>query len=191
LRRGETPDPRPGIIGKQRSVQNTYFTLPVLFIMISNHYPMTYSGPYGWLVLAGLSIAGVLVRRFYVLTHFKKTIVALPVAAALVIATIAILIAPHASGTAAAGTAVTYAEIAPIVAERCATCHAAHPTFAGFSAPPQGILLDTPEHIVANAGAIQAQAVATHAMPLGNVTHITDDERAKLGAWIDGGAKGP
>ena len=80
LRAGQVPDARPGELGKQRSVQNTYFTLPVLFIMISNHYPMTYSGPYGWLVLAGLSIAGVLVRRFYVLTHFKKVIIALPVA---------------------------------------------------------------------------------------------------------------
>jgi uncharacterized membrane protein len=181
-------------MGKQRSVQNTYFTLPVLFIMISNHYPMTYSGPYGWLVLAGLAIAGVLVRRFYVLTHFHKMVWALPSAAAVVIATIAILIAPHAPSSdaaAAAGTTVTYAQVAPIVAERCAVCHAAHPTYAGFTAAPQGILLDTPEHIVANAEQIRAQAVATHAMPLGNVTQITDAERATLGAWIDAGAKGP
>jgi uncharacterized membrane protein len=194
LRRGEAPDARPGLMGKQRSVQNTYFTLPVLFIMISNHYPMTYSGPYGWLVLAGLAIAGVLVRRFYVLTHFHKMVWALPSAAAVVIATIAILIAPHAPSSdaaAAAGTTVTYAQVAPIVAERCAVCHAAHPTYAGFTAAPQGILLDTPEHIVANAEQIRAQAVATHAMPLGNVTQITDAERATLGAWIDAGAKGP
>jgi uncharacterized membrane protein len=193
LRRGEAPDPRPGAIGKQRSVQNTYFTLPVLFIMISNHYPMTYSGPYGWLVLAGLAIAGVLVRRFYVLTHFHKLVWALPSAAAVIIATIAIFLAPHApaSDAASAGPAVTYADIAPIVAQRCAVCHAAHPTYAGFSAAPQGILLDTPEHIVANASQIEAQAVATHAMPLGNVTNITDEERAKLGAWIAAGAKGP
>ena len=193
LRRGEAPDPRPGIIGKQRSVQNTYFTLPVLFIMISNHYPMTYSGPYGWLVLAGLSIAGVLVRRFYVLTHFKRLAFGLPAAAAVVIATIAILIAPRtpSGSSASAGTTVMFAQVEPIVRERCAVCHAAQPAYAGFSAPPQGVLLDTPDHIVANAAAIRAQAVATHAMPLGNVTHITDDERARLGAWIDAGAKGP
>ena len=193
LRRGEAPDPRPGIIGKQRSVQNTYFTLPVLFIMISNHYPMTYSGPYGWLVLAGLSIAGVLVRRFYVLTHFKRLAFGLPAAATVVIATIAILIAPRtpSGSSAAAGTTVTFAQVEPIVSERCAVCHAAHPAYAGFSAPPQGVLLDTPDHIVANAAAIRAQAVATHAMPLGNVTHITDEERARLGAWIDAGAKAP
>jgi uncharacterized membrane protein len=192
LRRGETPDPRYGAIGKQRSVQNTYFTLPVLFIMISNHYPMTYSGPYGWLVLAGLAIAGVLVRRFYVLTHFHKMVWALPSAAAVIIAGLAIFLAPKAPPAIASGaTAVTYADIAPIVSARCAVCHAAHPTYSGFAAAPQGILLDTPEHIVANASQIEAQAVTTHAMPLGNVTNITDAERAKLGAWIAAGAKGP
>ena len=189
LRAGEVPDTRPGFLGKQRSVQNTYFTLPVLFIMISNHYPMTYSGPYGWLVLAGISIAGVLVRRFYVLTHFKRLVIALPVAAMVLLAIIAYAIAPRA--TTAAGPAVSYAQVAPIVAERCAVCHSAHPTFGGFSAPPAGILLDTPAHVIANAAQIRAQAVATHAMPLGNVTHITDSERATLGAWIDAGAKGP
>jgi uncharacterized membrane protein len=188
LRAGEVPDTRPGFLGKQRSVQNTYFTLPVLFIMISNHYPVTYSGPYGWLVLAGISIAGVLVRRFYVLTHFKTIVIALPVAAMVLLAIIAYAIAPRAT---TAGPAVSYAQVAPIVAERCAVCHSEHPTYGGFSSAPAGILLDTPVHIVANAAQIRAQAVATHAMPLGNVTHITDGERAALGAWIDSGAKGP
>ena len=190
IRAGETPDPHPGLLGKQRSVHNTYFTLPVLFIMISNHYPMTYSGPYGWLVLAGLSIAGVLVRRFYVLTHFKRFIIALPIAAVAIVIAIALLIAPHPS-TSVAGSAATFTEIAPIVTERCAVCHAAHPTYAGITAAPAGVLLDSPAHIVANASQIRAQAVTTHAMPLGNVTHITQTERAKLGAWIDAGAKAP
>jgi uncharacterized membrane protein len=189
LRAGEVPDTRPGFLGKQRSVQNTYFTLPVLFIMISNHYPMTYSGPYGWLVLAGLSIAGVLVRRFYVLTHFKKIIYALPVAAMVLLAIIAYAIAPRTAP--AAGPSVSYARVAPIVAQRCAVCHAVHPTFGGFSAPPAGVLLDSPVHIVANAALIRAQAVASHAMPLGNMTNMTDGERATLGNWIDAGAKGP
>ena len=92
---------------------------------------------------------------------------------------------------AAAGPAVSYAQVAPIVAERCAVCHAAHPTYAGFAVAPAGVLLDTPAQIVANAPRIRAQAVATHAMPLGNLTHITDAERVTLGAWIDAGAKGP
>jgi len=188
LRAGQAPDPRPGIVGKQRSVQNTYFTLPVLFIMISNHYPMTYSGPYGWLVLAALAIAGVLVRRFYVLTHFRNYAYALLAAAVVVLAGTAWALAPRAPAAAAA---VPYASVAPIVAARCAACHAAHPTYPGFTSAPAGVLLDTPERIVANAALIRAQAVATHAMPLGNLTHISDDERATLGAWIDSGAKGP
>jgi uncharacterized membrane protein len=191
LRAGEVPDTRPGFLGKQRSVQNTYFTLPVLFIMISNHYPMSYSGPYGWLILAGLSIAGVLVRRFYVLTHFKRIVIALPVAALVLIAVIAWAGAPHTAPAAVNAPAVSYAQIAPIVAERCAVCHSVHPSQAGFSAPPAGVLLDTPEHITANAALIRTEAVASHAMPLGNLTNMTDTERATLGAWIDSGAKGP
>jgi uncharacterized membrane protein len=189
LRAGEVPDTRPGFLGKQRSVQNTYFTLPVLFIMISNHYPMTYGGPYGWLVLAGLSIAGVLVRRFYVLTHCNNFIYALPVAAMVLLAIIAYAIAPRTAP--AAGPSVSYARVAPIIAQRCAVCHSVHPTLGGFSAPPAGVLLDSPVHIVANAALIRAQAVASHAMPLGNMTNMTDGERATLGNWIDAGAKGP
>ena len=190
LRAGDVPDPRPGFLGKQRSVQNTYFTLPVLFIMISNHYPVTYSGPYGWLVLAALSIAGVLVRRFYVLTHFKKFAYALLAAAAIVLAITAWALAPR-TPAAPAGPAVSFAQIAPIVAQRCAACHAAHPTQPGFSTAPAGLLLDAPEHIVANAALIRAEAVDSHAMPLGNVTNMTGGERAMLGAWIAAGAKGP
>jgi uncharacterized membrane protein len=192
LRAGEAPDARPGFLGKQRSVQNTYFTLPVLFIMISNHYPMTYSGPYGWLVLAGLSIAGVLVRRFYVLTHFRKFALALPVAAMVLLALIAWATAPRTAATQAASVpAVSFAQVSAIVAQRCAVCHAVHPTQPGFSSAPAGVLLDSPQRIVANASLIRAQAVATHAMPLGNFTNMTDAERATLGAWIDAGAKGP
>jgi uncharacterized membrane protein len=191
LRAGELPDARPGFLGKQRSVQNTYFTLPVLFIMISNHYPMTYSGPYAWLVLAGIAIAGVLVRRFYVLTHFGKMMYALPVIALALLAGIAWVIAPHSAPASTAGPAVSFAQADAIVTQRCAVCHAVHPTQPGFATAPQGILLDTPANVVANAAQIQAQAVATHAMPLGNITQMTDAERATLGAWIAAGAKGP
>jgi uncharacterized membrane protein len=81
--------------------------------------------------------------------------------------------------------------VAPIIAERCAVCHAAHPTYTGVSAPPGGLMLDTPAHIVANVQQIKAMAVDSHAMPMGNVTHITDAERATLGAWIAAGGHGP
>ncbi len=194
IREGKAPNPRPGQLGKIRSVHNTYFTLPVLFIMISNHFPMTYGSPYGWLVLAVISGAGVLVRQFFLLTHKHRIVPALPAAAAVLLGIVAFALAPRgasAPGAASAtgASATRFAEVAPIVAARCAVCHAAHPTQPGYSAPPEGIVLDTPEHIAANAQRIYVQAVASHAMPLGNATNITLAERATLGRWISAGAK--
>lgn len=192
LRAGEAPDARPGMLGKMRSVHNTYFTLPVLFIMISNHYPMTYGGTYGWLTLAFIAVAGVLVRRFFILTHKQRYVVALPVAAAVVLAVVAIGFAPRgrvaATGGGAESKRVAFARVRPIVAERCAVCHAAHPTQPGFDSAPMGVLLDTPESVAANAARIREQAVTSNAMPLGNVTKITPAERALIGRWIDEGA---
>ncbi len=192
LRAGEKPDPRPGMLGKMRSVHNTYFTLPVLFIMISNHYPMTYGGTYGWLVLAFIAVAGVLVRRFFILTHKQRYVIALPIAAAFAVLAVAVAVAPRepvvATGTGAASSPVAFASVAPIVAERCAVCHAAHPTQSGFATAPMGVRLDTPQLIAANAERIREQAVTSNAMPLGNVTKITQAERALLGRWIAQGA---
>jgi uncharacterized membrane protein len=191
IRAGKAPDARPGKLGKIRSVHNTYFTLPVLFVMISNHFPMTYGSPYGWLVLAAISAAGVLVRQFFLLSHKHRIVPALPAAAAVILGIVAFALAPRAgpSAVSASGADVRYATIAPIVAERCAVCHAAHPTEAGYASAPEGVLLDTPEHVVANARRIYVQAVETHAMPLGNATNITSGERASLGRWISDGAR--
>ncbi|MBV8298114.1 MAG: urate hydroxylase PuuD [Candidatus Eremiobacteraeota bacterium] len=195
IRAGQEPDPRPGLLGKTRSVHNTYLTLPVLFIMISNHYPMTYGPPNGWLVLALIGVAGVLVRRFFVLTHRRRYALWLPAAAALALGFAAL--AAYAGSRTPRGLVVlnvvpepvTYAQVQPILARRCAVCHAAKPTQPGFSAPPAGVLLDTPQHAAANAKRIYDQAVTTHAMPLGNLSHMTDAERALLGTWITNGAK--
>jgi uncharacterized membrane protein len=210
IREGKAPNPRPGQLGKLRSVHNTYFTLPVLFIMISNHFPMTYGSPYGWLVLAVIAGAGVLVRQFFLLSHKHRIVPALPAAAAVLLGIVAFALAPRggAAGSAIAGSTAAgsptvgspardvttaasarFADVAPIVAARCAVCHAAHPTEPGYSAPPEGVMLDTPEHIAANAQKIYVQAVASHAMPLGNATNITLAERATLGRWIASGAK--
>ena len=169
-----------------RSVHNTYLTLPVLFLMLSYHYPMTYTGPYGWLVLISIAAAGVLVRYFFVLTHKAHIVWALPVTAGIIIAMTAIALAPR---TASDGAPVAFAQVQPIIAARCAVCHAAHPTQPGFAAAPNGVLLDTPAHIAANAARVDAQAVQSRAMPLGNITHMTNAERALVGAWIDQGAK--
>jgi uncharacterized membrane protein len=188
IRAGQRPDPRPGILGKMRSVHNTYLTLPVLFTMISSHYPMTYSGTYGWLVLIALGIAGALVRYFFILTHKARMVWVLPAVATLVIVATAIALAPRGSANADAAP-VSFAQVQPIFAQRCAVCHAAHPTQPGFAAAPDGVLLDTPQHIAANAARVREQAVATHAMPLGNITAMTDAERTLVGTWIDQGAK--
>ncbi len=188
IRAGRDPDPVPGVVGKQRSVHNTYLTLPVLFVMISNHYPMTYGHRYGWAVLAVIMLAGVLVRQFFVLRHKGELKPLLPAVAALLLVAAAIAVAPR-SGSSAAGTrAVTYAQVQAIIAERCAVCHAERPTFAGFVQPPAGVMLDTPARVKAAALRIHQQSIATQAMPIGNLTKMTDDERSLLGRWLAAGA---
>jgi len=184
LRAGRKPDPLPGQLGKIRSVHNTYFTLPVLFIMISGHYPMTYDNPFGWLILAGISLSGVLVRYAFILSHKGKIVPALPIAAFVVLTAIAIAIMPRGS----APKSVSFAQVRPIFAQRCAVCHSAHPAQPGFTAAPAGVLLDTPQHIASNAQRIYQQAVATQAMPPGNVTDMTKAERAQIAGWIASGA---
>jgi uncharacterized membrane protein len=188
IRAGKTPDPRPGVLGKMRSVHNTYLTLPVLFVMISNHYPMTYASPYGWLVLVALGVAGVLVRYFFILTHKHRLVWVLPIAALVIIVAVAVTLAPRVNASSATP-AVSFAQVAPVFAQRCAVCHAAHPIQPGFAVAPAGVLLDTPAHIVINAQRIRAQAVATQAMPLGNLTNMTPAERVLIGRWIDQGAR--
>jgi uncharacterized membrane protein len=188
IRAGREPDPLPGRLGKMRSVHNTYFTLPVLFIMIGGHYPMTYAGAYGWIVLALISAAAVLVRHFFILSHKDKIAPALPAVAILLLVAVAIALAPRSGSTAAAST-VTFGQVQPIVAQRCAVCHAAKPTQPGFTTAPLGVVLDTPQSIQSNAQRIYQQAVATQAMPIGNVTNMTPAERKLLGDWIAGGAK--
>ena len=128
IRAGRAPDPKPGIIGKQRSVHNTYFTLPVLFIMISNHYPMTYSHPQGWLVLGVIMLAGVLIRQFFVLRHRGSVKWALPAVGVALLAGVAVALAPRPVDT--AGAKVAFAKVEAVLKERCVTCHAAQPTQA-------------------------------------------------------------
>ncbi len=188
IRAGSAPDPRPGRLGKIRSVHNTYLTLPVLFTMISNHYPMTYASGYGWLILVLLGAAGVAVRYFFILSHKHRYVVALPLGAALILAAAAIVALPR-TPRAAAGPAVSFTQVAPVFRQRCAVCHSAHPSQPGFAAPPAGVLLDDRRNIEMNAQRVYVQAVATHAMPLGNATHMTEKERSLIGAWISQGAK--
>jgi uncharacterized membrane protein len=188
IRAGREPDPTPGIIGKQRSVHNTYFTLPVLFVMISNHYPMTYSHPYGWLVLGVIMLAGVLIRQFFVLRHKGRTLWALPGVAVALLAGLAVALAPAAPPPAGKGEGVAFSRVKAVVDTRCVPCHAAQPTQAGFAQPPKGVMLETAEQIGQNAAKI-AETVGNRYMPIGNLTQMTDDERALIAAWVAQGAK--
>ncbi len=182
---GREPDPSYGLKGKQRSVHNTYFTLPVLFAMISNHYAMTYGNGNNWLILIGLSLAGALIRVYFVARHRGRASPLPAVLAVAVLAAVVVAIAPPVSTTAAAtARPVGFNRVASVIHHRCAVCHAAKPAYAGFTAPPKGIMLQTPAEIRQHARQIYQQAVVTKVMPLGNLTHISNAERALLGQWF-------
>ncbi len=182
---GEAVDPRPGIIGKQRSVHNTYFTLPVLFIMISNHYPMTYANSNGWLVLLVMILAGVLIRQYFVQRHRGEAKLWLPIVGVLLIGVLIVLMAPKTVD--AGGDKVAYSQIKEVLDARCVSCHAATPTQEGFAQAPKGVLLETPEQLAQHAAKV-AETVASGYMPIGNMTNMTDDERALIAKWHAQGA---
>ena len=186
IRAGCAPDPLPGIIGKQRSVHNTYFTLPVLFIMISSHYPMTYSHPLGWLVLGVLMLAGVLIRQFFVLRHKGAARPWLLVLATVLLLGLIVWMAPSAST--GKGAAADYASVRSVLDRRCASCHAAHPTHEGFAQAPKGVIIETAEQVAQHAAKI-AETVGNRYMPIGNLTQMTDGERALVAQWFAAGAR--
>jgi len=184
---GRVPDPAYSARGKQRSVHNTYFTLPVLFTMISNHYALFTNATWNWLVLMAIALAGVFIRLFFTFRHrgvVKPSFWAIGIA---LLAAVFVALTPRSGGT-APGEA-RFADVQAIVVARCAGCHAATPTFAGFAAAPKNVLLDTNERILAQAQLVHQQTVVLKAMPIGNLTRMTDEERAKVDAWFRAGAK--
>ena len=236
-REGRDPDPGPGLRGKQRSVHNTYFTLPVLFVMISNHYAMTYGARYNWLVLIAMSFAGACIRGWFVARHKpagrRGVASALPAAlGVLTLAGLVVALAP-AGGPSPLGAALGFGDgtgmgpnagatlssssdtaagsgsgagggtpgspgappgdvtqVQAIVEQRCVPCHSTHPASRfGFAAPPNGIVLETLTQLRAHLPEVQKQ-ISLRTMPLGNLTGMTDDERAKVLMWIGHGAAG-
>jgi uncharacterized membrane protein len=185
---GREPDPAANARGKLRSVHNNYLTLPVVFTMLSNHFPFTYGHSYSWLVLVVLLVIGAWIRHFFNLRHAGRTLWWIPVTAALAIAVLAIVIRPQDESS--AGTAaVPFATVQKIVDQRCTACHSLHPTLVARA--PLGLRLDSPELIQRYAPDVKGLAVDSSAMPLGNVTKMTKAERQLLGRWIDQGAKIP
>ncbi|HTS74101.1 MAG TPA: urate hydroxylase PuuD [Gaiellaceae bacterium] len=190
MKAGQEPDPAPGIRAKQRSVHNNYLTLPVLFAMLSPHFPSTYGHSYSWLILVVMMLIGAWIRLFFNLRQIGYNVWPIPLTAALAIAGVAIAIRPQSSGGAAAletSRIVPFARAQAIVVERCVPCHSSHPTRTDSA--PLGIAFDTPQQIKARADLIEQAAVTTTVMPLGNVTAMTQAERAVLGAWIRQGAR--
>jgi uncharacterized membrane protein len=191
---GRIPDPALGAAAKQRSLHNNYMTLPVLFIMISNHYPMTYGAQRPWLVLALLGLTGVAVRHVFNLRgRGKPAAWAIGLAIALAFSSVTYVTWEKGGGARTApapgpAEAVTYAGIQPMLATHCAACHSPHPTNPAFTSPPMGLVLDSYEHVSAASARIRARAVDTETMPLGNATHMTPAERQRLGAWIAAGS---
>jgi uncharacterized membrane protein len=186
---GETPDPALGKQAKQRSVHNNYMTLPVLFVMISNHYPMIVSAPLNWLWLAGLGIVGWTIRHFFNLKNAGQLRLDVLLLGVLAFVTVAVLNETAKPPPPAAVPVPTFAEVRALLDRHCIMCHAATPSHKGVTTPPNGVILETDEGLAKNAEKIYVRAVASHSMPLNNETHMTDAERASLGAWLQAAAK--
>ncbi|MEO8524209.1 MAG: urate hydroxylase PuuD [Caldimonas sp.] len=187
LRAGKPVDPVHGQRGKQRSVHNTYFTLPVVFAMLSNHYGFAYGAKYNWLVLVVLMLAGALIRVSFVLRH-KALAEARPVpwrwaiaGTLVVIATVAVLLPAPQTVAAKAAPPPTFAQVQAVVAQRCQLCHNA-------TLQSKNVRLDSADEISKHAQQLYQQAVVLKLMPMNNATQITDDERALLGRWFEAGA---
>lgn len=186
MREGREPDAKDGLAGKQRSVHNTYFTLPVLFVMISNHYAGVFGHRWSWLALLALTLAGALIRVWFVLRHQGRAPAWVWFVGLLCIAFTAFLLSPERPKEASR---VEFSEVKRVIDTRCVACHAEKPSFQGFAEAPKGVKLDTPERIRAQAQQIHQQSVLGRVMPPGNLTAMTEEERALLDRWLRGGER--
>jgi uncharacterized membrane protein len=192
---GRQPDPKYGKIAKQRSVHNNYLTLPVLFLMLSNHYPLAFGTQFNWVIASLVFIIGVLIRHFFNSQHARKgnptwTWLAAGILFIVIIwlSTVPKVLTGEAKVSAAGEQFVASAQFPAVrdtVLGRCAMCHAAEPSYEGIYHAPKGVMLDTDAGIAAHAKEIYLQAGRSHAMPPANVTQMTDKERATLVAWFE------
>lgn len=192
---GRTPDPKYGRIAKQRSTHNNYLTLPVLFLMLSNHYPLAFASSANWLIASLVFLLGVTIRHYFNTRHARRGNPLWTWGVTLVLFLIitwlstAPIFHDRAEEAALNGAALRFAEaegfdeVQDIVLGRCSMCHTAEPGWEGLHWPPKGVLLDTPHEIARQARAITLQAGLTHAMPPANVSFMEPGERAKIVAW--------
>ncbi len=189
MKAGQAPNPEDGKRAKQRSVHNNYFTLPVIFIMVSNHYGATYAHPHNWAVLALIMAAGVSIRHFFNRKHKGVYVWQYPAIGAVLLGVVAWWTAPRVQALPTVEGEVTFNRVRAIMGQHCVSCHSPAPTFPGITVPQAGVLLHTPGDLVANAQRVYQQVVVTRIMPLGNTTNMTDQERAVIAAWVKAGAK--
>ncbi len=188
-REGQSPDPALGKNALLRSRHNNYFTLPVIFIMISNHFPSTYGGTFNWSVLIGLSVVSVLVKHYLnLMEKGEKAVWILPVAVGGMIA-LAFVTAPKTKSVCSDGSVATLSEVHAIVTKRCIQCHSANPTDDVLKTAPNGIIFDDPKSLIKYSERILSRAVITKTMPQANKTHITQEERDLIQCWIEHGSK--
>lgn len=202
VEKGETPDPQPAIMAKLRSTHNNYLTLPVIFIMLSNHYPMTYGHEWNWAVLAAICVISAYARHFFNLRHQGKVQPAILGTSLAGLAVLAFVMTPNPSpsvdtaiqlSTAEADTIETedaetanaeLAELNHILEARCATCHAQQPTDSMFNSAPAGLIITDTQQALAMSNRV-INSLRTGYMPLANRSGMTDDERAALIGWLE------
>lgn len=192
---GREPDAEFGKRAKQRSMHNSYLTLPVVFVMLSTHHPMTYGHPYAWLVLITLFIVGAIIRHYFNLRNQGKNIIVLPAVAIIILILLAISIAPAkpaaSSNTAAAADAanrtVSFDSVKMIIEARCTNCHSSNPTHPTAAVAPNGVVFDELDDILKWSERIYDRVVVTKTMPLANLTSMTNAERELIGAWFKHG----
>jgi uncharacterized membrane protein len=205
LQEGRTPDAKYGKIAKQRSTHNNYLTLPVIFMMLSNHYPLAFASEYNWLIAALVFLMGVTIRHFFNTMHKREGLLwwtwgltAVLFAAVIWLSTVGIYsqdsgeddlsqLGPVAQRFASAE---GFEDVHELVLGNCSMCHAVEPAWDGMASPPKGVVLETTQQVANHAKEIWLQAGATHAMPPANVTYMEDESRAMIRKWYEAGLKG-
>ena len=195
---GRAPNPDFGRQAKTRSRHNNYLTLPVLFLMISGHYPLTFASPYAWVMVGFVLVAGAAVRHFYNERHAGRgdkwwtwALAAACMAAAIAVSALTnplgrerLGLKPTKPPVLLASAATVPKAVDDIIVGRCSMCHSGEPVWNGMASPPKGVMLDTPARIVRQAEAIRLHAVTTNAMPPNNITGMTRAERIVLAQWL-------
>lgn len=185
-KKGMMPDPQKGKNALFRSIHNNYFTLPVLFVMVSNHFPGTFGNKYQWIVLAAISIGAAGIKHWLNLREQGRLSVWILPASVLLLLGVAYATAPQVST--AKCKEISFAEVNAIFQERCVSCHSSKPTDNVYTAPPNGVKYDTPQEILVKKDLIMQRVVTTKTMPLNNKTNMTPEERDIIRCWLEQGA---